>query len=85
MTTDERLERLIARHEVLTGSVELLTADLRSLNASVEALSLNVRAVSAAQGKTQTMLAQVSEDLRTLANIAQMHHDRITRLEERAS
>jgi prefoldin subunit 5 len=35
MNIDERLEKLVERHEALTQSVEMLTADLRELKTLV--------------------------------------------------
>jgi archaellum component FlaC len=36
MTVDERLDRLTARHEALTESVEMLTRDLHEMKSRVE-------------------------------------------------
>jgi len=60
MTTDERLDRLVERHEALSQTVELLTKDLRELGKYV---------------------GEIAEGTARLLHIAQIHEQRITRLE----
>jgi archaellum component FlaC len=67
MTIDERLERLTERHEALTVSLELLTRDVQDLTTDVREL--------------RTTAQQDGENIRALARIAEIHHERLTRLE----
>jgi archaellum component FlaC len=67
MTIDERLERLTERHEALTMSLELLTRDVQDLTTDVREL--------------RTTAQQDGENIRALARIAEIHHERLTRLE----
>jgi archaellum component FlaC len=69
MTIDERLDRLTARHEALTQTVELITADIAQLTLAV-----------ATQSRT---MDNVLIGISTLAQIAQGHEARIDRLEGR--
>ena len=67
MTIDERLERLTERHEALTMSLELLTRDVQDLTTDVREL--------------RTTAQQDGENIRALARIAEIHHERLPRLE----
>ena len=81
MTIDERLDRLTARHEALTQTVELLlAAQLRNeeLHEKNEKMQTSSQAI---QAKTQTMLAEIVESIHSLERIAFAHEHRITRLE----
>ena len=66
MTIDERLERLTERHEALTMNLELLTGDVQCLTTGVREL--------------RTVAQQDGENIRALARIAEIHHERFTRL-----
>ena len=46
MTIDERLERLVGRHEALTQSVELLLVETRELRAAQDKDAENIRALA---------------------------------------
>ena len=59
MTIDERIAKLVERHEALTQTVELLASDLREL---------------------QGLVTDIAEGT---ARVAELHEQRITRLEER--
>ena len=67
MTIDDRLEKLTARHEALTGTVEILTRDMVDLQRAVK--------------DTQKFVTEVAEASARLLHIAQIHENRITRLE----
>lgn len=67
MTIDKRLEQLTERHVALTQTVELI-AHMQRDNEE-------------AQRKNQVMLAEISEDIHSLARIAQAHEHRISDLE----
>ena len=45
MTTDERLDRLVERHEALTMTVEILTRDLETQRANLDRLESHVERV----------------------------------------
>ena len=67
MTIDERLNKLVERHEALTMTVEMLTRDIEGLRASTD--TLHATAV------------QDGENIRALARIAEIHERRLTSLE----
>jgi prefoldin subunit 5 len=46
VTIDERLDRLVERHEALTESVELLAAETRDLRAAISEDAENIRALA---------------------------------------
>ncbi len=46
MTTDDRLDRLIERHEALTQSVELLAIETRELKSAIAQDTQNIRALA---------------------------------------
>ena len=74
MTIDERLDRLVERHEALTQSVELLAMETRELRAAVSDLS-------AAMSDLHAAVSQDGEHLRALVRIAEIRERRITHLE----
>jgi archaellum component FlaC len=59
VTIDERLNRLVERHEALSQSVELVTNDVRELGQNVSNLSKYV--------------GEVAEGTARLLHIAQIH------------
>jgi hypothetical protein len=68
MTIDERLDRLTERHEALTQTVELIAADNRQM---------------AAENKARDRrLAEIMEGLASLVHVAEIHEQRIERLED---
>jgi hypothetical protein len=70
MTPDERIEALIRRHEALTMNLELLTRDVQDLTTDVRDL--------------KTAAQHDGENIRALARIAEIHHERLTHLEGHA-
>ncbi len=71
MTIDERLDRLVARHEALTQSVELLTSDLHEMqteNRRRDAL-------------LAVALMGMAEGIDKLSRIVESHERRLSRLE----
>jgi hypothetical protein len=78
MTIDERLDRLTQRHEALTQSVELL-AHMQQEHER-QAIAAHQR-FEEEHRKTQVLLAQVTENIDRLANIALAHEHRISELE----
>ncbi len=67
MNIDERLDRLVERHEALAQSVELLTKDIGELREGLRDL-----------GK---FVGEIAEGTARLLHIAEIHEKRITRLE----
>ena len=80
-TIDERLDRLTERHEALTQSVEMFIHETRDSHAR---LAEGQAQLTAAQMKTEKMLAEVVESINSLARIAHAHENRITHLEDRS-
>jgi len=78
---DERIDRLVARHEALAQSLELLTADVRSLQSSVAGLQLSVNSLSETVGRHDQYLGTIMEATSQLLQVAQIHERRLTRLE----
>jgi chromosome segregation ATPase len=80
---DERLERLVERHEALSMSVELLEKQVQSTGTQVQALV----ALSERHEKRQTDMekrhAEVMEAINTLGRIAGPHQDRLNEHGER--
>jgi len=64
---DERLDRLVERHEALAESVQLLTRDVHSLAESVKT--------------HEVYLTQIMEATARLLHVAQIPEQRLTRLE----
>ena len=67
MTIDERLDRLVERHEALSQTVELLTRDIAEQSKQIAAHS--------------RQLEQDAEHIRALVRIAEIHNARLERLE----
>jgi len=67
MTIDERLEKLVERHEALTQSVELMARENDRITHEIDAI----------KGYTN----EIAEATARLLHIAQIHENRITRLE----
>lgn len=67
MTTDERIDRLVQRHEALTQTVELLAAMQRDNEARFAQIGRNFESVH--------------DSIKGLENIAAAHEHRITNLE----
>lgn len=74
MTIDERLERLVERHEALAQTVELLAIETRELRAAQEKDAEHIRTITAA-------IQMDAENIRALARVAEIHERRLTRLE----
>jgi hypothetical protein len=72
MTIDERLDRLTARHEALTQSVEILVHSQKDFLDRQEAIN----------EKNQIVMAELMESVTSLARIAQAHERRISDIED---
>ncbi|MGO9258033.1 MAG: hypothetical protein ACLQU1_17230 [Bryobacteraceae bacterium] len=75
MTIDERLEKLTERHEALAQTVGLLAADVRELAAEN-------RQMAAENKERDRRLGEIMEGVARLLHIAEIHEQRIERLEE---
>jgi prefoldin subunit 5 len=69
VTTDERLDRLVDRHEALAQSLELLHASAQELRTSVEA--------------HDRYLATIMKGVQQLLEVATNHERRLNRLESK--
>jgi prefoldin subunit 5 len=70
VTTDERLDRLVDRHEALAQSLELLHASVQELRTSVEA--------------HDRYLATIMKGVQQLLEVATNHERRLNRLESKS-
>jgi hypothetical protein len=68
MTIDERLERLTERHEALTQTVELIVSEHRALIAE--------------NRERDRRMGEVMEAIARLLHVAEIHENRIDRLEK---
>jgi hypothetical protein len=68
MNIDQRLEALTARHEALTQTVELIAAMQRDSEKRI--------------GEITTAIRQDAETIRALVRVAEIHHERLSRLED---
>ncbi len=69
MTTDERLDRLVERHEALAQSLELLTADIHQMQAE--------------NRKRDERIDAIMTGMEKLLLIMESHERRLDRLEGR--
>lgn len=67
MNIDERIERLVERHEALSQSVELLTSDVRELTVALRSLA--------------SYTQDIAEGTARLLRTAEAHEQRISDLE----
>ncbi len=67
MTIDERLEKLVERHESLTQTVELMAREMQELKSGIEGV--------------KNYTNEIAEATARLLHIAEIHEHRITRLE----
>ena len=74
MTIDERLERLTARHEALTQTVELIAAMQLTNEKRLQQQGDQIAEVLAAS-------KQDGENIRALARIAEIHEPRLDDIE----
>jgi hypothetical protein len=75
MNIDERLEKLAERHEALTQTVELMAAMQRDNDARFAQISRDLERLGA-------LAQQDGEHIRALVRVAELHHERLSRLEE---
>jgi hypothetical protein len=74
MTTDERIDRLVERHEALAQSVELLAIEGRELAERIKEQGENI-------DKLLVASKQDGENILALAHIAELHERRLSGLE----
>ena len=60
MTIDERLDRLVDRHEALAGSVELLVGSVRELTAAQAVTDERFRELATAQAATDERMRELT-------------------------
>jgi chromosome segregation ATPase len=75
MTFEERLERIAERHEALAQSLELLHADVRELSQAVKQHEGRL-------ARHEDFLVQIMEATARLVHTAELHEQRLERLEE---
>ena len=73
MTIDERLDRLVERHEALALSVELLQSTVHEQSGNIDKQTANI-------DKLISALKTDGENIAALARIAEAHERRITNL-----
>ena len=76
MTTDERIEKLVERHEALAQTVELLTHQGIQQGERLEKQGEHLE-------RQSENIDKLTEQIRLLANIAASHEDRLDRIEGR--
>lgn len=81
MTIDERLDRLVERHEALAMTVELLTKDIQDLVRTTAELRITSEQNGKSIADLKIIAQQDGENIRALARIAELHHERLQRLE----
>jgi hypothetical protein len=74
MSIDERLEKLVERHEALTLSVELIAIENRKLDTLVTKIAIENR-------KLDALVAEIAGGIRSLVTVARSHERRISNLE----
>jgi prephenate dehydrogenase len=83
MNIDERLDRLTARHEALTGHVELLTADLAQFSVEMRQTKERIDDLAADSKRQQKAMGDLMLAVSSLVELARSHEHRIDRLESR--
>ncbi len=85
MTIDERLDRLVGRHEALSQSVELLTKDVREMGQRMDEMgqrnAVLFNQLGQHVGSLTKYVGEIAEGTARLLHVAEMHEHRITRLE----
>ena len=79
MNIDQRLEALTARHEALSQSLELMAAMQQDNEKRWEK---RLDAYDQSLEKITTAIQQDAENIRALARVAELHHQRLERLED---
>jgi hypothetical protein len=74
MTIDERLEKLVERHEALLKTLRLMARETREMKSGVDGLQSSRSGISVSA-------REIAEGTARLLHIAQIHEHRITRLE----
>jgi hypothetical protein len=82
MTIDERLEALTARHEALTARHEALAQSMELTHLDIQDLARTAGRHDAEIDKIMDFIRETSTTVRALAEIAQAHGQRITRIED---
>ncbi len=81
MMIDERLDRLVVRHEALSQPVELLTKDVREIGQQVGELGQRFGELGEHVGSLSKYVGEIAEGTARLLHVAEIHEHRIIRLE----
>ena len=81
MTIDERLERLVERHEALSQSVELLLESQRQTDEKIRHLAIIAEQNEVRAAHMQDSMTHMQDAITRLANVVVDHEGRIERLE----
>jgi len=83
MKTDERLDRLVVRHEALSQSVEMLFHSTQELRKSTEETRKSVEELRKNAKQQRESIDDVLKGIASLAKITGAHEMRISKLEGR--
>lgn len=83
MTIDERIEKLVERHEALAQTVELLTHQGIQQGERLEKQGEHLERQGEHIDRILLAISQDADNIRALANIAQAHQATIDSLERR--
>ena len=79
MTIDQRLERLLERHEALTQSVELMALENKERDRRMDERD---KRLEERDKRLDGVLTQMAEGIARLLHVAEIHEQRIDRLEQ---
>jgi prefoldin subunit 5 len=74
MTIDERLERLVERHEALTQTVELIALEQREFAKEQRELTKNNQTLN-------VLVREIAGGIRDLVTVVRSHEQRISHIE----
>ena len=81
MNTDERLDRLVERHEALTQTVELLAAMQRHNNEAIDRISEAQRKTEETKAELNIAMGKLTVTMNRLGNIVIRHEERLDLLD----
>jgi len=83
MDFEERINRLVERHEALAQTVEHLALQGEEQRKTAVIQSATMEKLVGNTDKLVSAISQITESIRSLANIAQAHESRLSRIEGR--
>jgi len=83
MNIDERLEALTARHEALAQTVEIIAGMQRENEKQLAQTDAQIREIGEQVRGLGQQVGGLAELVHDLVHVADIHHERITRLESR--